>query len=189
MTPVIEQNPLPYTGRLQLRDTAGIELAVIHCTELPDLETARAWGEKLVHAGSRTGNCGHFYIDRDGSIEQWVPVERTAHHVRGFNAASIGIELVNRGRYPNWLNSSNQQMTEPYPAAQIASLAALLNTLCETLSGLNRVAAHADLDTGLVPADDRPDVMVRRKLDPGPCFPWRALLREIPLRRAPAVRE
>jgi N-acetylmuramoyl-L-alanine amidase len=183
LTPVITKNPLPYVHRLQPRDRAGIELAVIHCTELPDLEMARTWGEKVVHSGSRTGNSGHFYIDRDGSIEQWVPVERTAHHVRGLNACSIGFELVNRGRYPNWLHSASQQMTEPYPEAQIEALAALLNALCKRLGALARVAGHADLDTGLVSATDRPEVRVRRKLDPGPLFPWQTLLGKVPLER------
>ena len=71
---------------------------VIHCTELPDLGMARGFGEKVMHKNSHTGNSGHFYIDRDGSIEEWVPVNRVAHHVRGFNSKSIGIELVNNGR-------------------------------------------------------------------------------------------
>jgi len=180
LRPVIRQVPLPYIERLERRDTAFIDLAVIHCTELPDLATARTWGERLVHMNSRTGNSGHFYIDRDGAIEQWVPLERTAHHVRGFNGRSIGIELVNRGRYPDWLHSTAQQMAEAYPAVQVEALAALLNSLCDRLDRLASVAGHADLDTALVPAEDRPDIMVRRKLDPGPCFPWQALMGELP---------
>ncbi len=183
LTPVITNNPLPYVHRLRARDSAGIELAVIHCTELPDLEMARTWGERVVHGESRTGNSGHFYIDRDGRIEQWVPIERTAHHVSGLNANSIGFELVNRGRYPHWLHSSSQQMTEPYPEVQIEALAALLNALCKQLGALAHVAGHADLDTGLVSAEDRPEVLVRRKLDPGPLFPWQTLLGAVPLER------
>jgi N-acetylmuramoyl-L-alanine amidase len=186
LTHVVKQNPLPYADRLEYRDTAGIDLAVIHCTELPNLEMAREWGERLVHGDSQTGNSGHFYIDRDGTIEQWVPVERTAHHVRGLNGNSIGIELVNRGRYPDWLHSTSQQMTEAYPHVQIHALAELLNFLGKTLGGLVYIAGHADLDAGLVPAEDRPDIMVRRKLDPGPCFPWQALLRDVPLQRREA---
>src|SRR5690606_9745563 len=91
---------LPYVERLQLRAPADIDLAVIHCTELPDLATAREYGERIVHA-SGTGNSGHYYIDRDGSVVRYVPEERMAHHVRGRNEHSVGIELVNSGRWPD----------------------------------------------------------------------------------------
>ena len=113
MHPKINQHPLAYSHRLENRCTDCINLVVIHCTELPDLATARVWGEKQIYAESQTGNSGHFYIDRDGSIEEWVPVNRIAHHVRGFNPKSIGIELVKNGRYPDWFQSTHQHMTEP----------------------------------------------------------------------------
>ncbi len=96
----IRQRPLPYVERLENRYTDEIDLVVIHCTELPDLAMARVYGEREHYPETRTGNSGHFYIDRDGRIEQWVPLDRVAHHVRGFNPHSIGIELVNNGRYP-----------------------------------------------------------------------------------------
>ena len=168
----VRQLPFAYTQRLENRCTDRISLVVIHCTELPDLATARVWGERVVYPESQTGNSGHFYIDRDGSIEQWVPVNRVAHHTSGFNLQSIGVELVNNGRYPLWFHSGHQQMTEPYPAVQIESLVSLLNDLAVQLPGLVSVAGHADLDTGVQSSDDNPDIMIRRKLDPGPCFPW-----------------
>lgn len=182
MTTVL-QRPLSYIDRLEKRDTGNINLVVIHCTELPDLDTARQWGEKLVHENSRTGNSGHFYIDRDGTIEQWVPVERVAHHVRGQNVHTIGIELVNNGRFPDWFHSTHQHMSEPYPDRQIEALVFLLNELAAQQPGLELVTGHEDLDTDLLPADDRPDIQIRRKLDPGPLFPWPLLLSRITLRR------
>lgn len=158
-------------------------MVVIHCTELPDLESARRWGEKLVHSESRTGNSGHFYIDRDGKTEEWVPVSRVAHHVRGHNLKSIGIELVNNGRYPDWFHSGQQYMSEPYPEAQIEALSLLLNLLAKQLPELELLAGHEDLDTDLLPADDNPEILIRRKLDPGPQFPWKTLLSRMPLHR------
>lgn len=183
MTIAIQQQLLPYAERLDCRLADEVTLVVIHCTELPDLALARVWGEWEVHPASHTGNSGHFYIDRDGSVEQWAPLNRVAHHVKGHNPLSIGIELVNTGRYPNWYHSDHQQMTEPYPAAQIAALITLLNHLKTLLPGLDLIAGHEDLDAGLQPADDAEDIMVRRKLDPGPCFPWQELLAKITLRR------
>jgi N-acetylmuramoyl-L-alanine amidase len=156
---------------------------VIHCTELPDLAMAREFGEKVMHKHSRTGNSGHFYIDRDGSIEEWVPVNRVAHHVRGFNSKSIGIELVNNGRYPDWFHSTQQQMTEHYPQAQIEALILLLNDLGQALPGLKLIAGHEVLDTEMIAADDNPDIMINRKLDPGVHFPWQDVLFRVPLNR------
>lgn len=178
---------LPYAGLLELRRVDTVDLAVIHCTELPDLATAREYGERVVYprsgTGSGTGNSGHFYIERNGSTEEWVPVKRIAHHVRGFNERSVGIELVNIGRYPEWFNSRRQVMEEPYPAAQVEALARLLDELSKTLPHLCWIAGHDALDCGYVAATDDPEQRVRRKLDPGPLFPWNDLLGAVPLAR------
>jgi N-acetylmuramoyl-L-alanine amidase len=186
--PTVGDTPIPqrllgYADRLGARDARRIDLAVIHCTELPDLQTARAYGERIHYAATGTGNAGHFYVDRDGTTEQWVPVSRVAHHVRGWNDRSVGIELVNRGRYPDWLHSQRQDMTEPYAEAQLEALLALLRTLRERLPGLRHIAGHEDLDRETVPASDDPGRRVRRKLDPGPLFPWQRVLAASGLQR------
>ena len=56
--------PLPYVAALATRPVESIDLVVIHCTELPDLAMARQFGESIHYQASRTGNSGHFYIDR-----------------------------------------------------------------------------------------------------------------------------
>ena len=182
----IRQSPLSYVQQLDNRRTEDINLVVVHCTELPDLAMARVYGEKVHYPDSQTGNSGHFYINRDGSIEQWVPLARVAHHVRGFNPQSIGIELVNTGRYPDWYHTGHQQMTEPYPVMQIEALAALVDHLQTRLTGLEEIAGHEDLDTGMVASQDRPDTMIRRKLDPGPLFPWSEFMNRVSLHRLKA---
>ncbi len=179
---VIHHAHLPYAGQLDPRGAARVDLAVIHCTELPDLAIAREFGMRIHYPESGTGHCGHYYIDRDGQVEEWVPPERIAHHVRGFNQRSLGIELVNRGRYPHWLNSNTQAMTEPYAEEQIASLVRLLNFLCAANLGLQWIAGHEQLDPEKVPASDNPSLLVCRKRDPGPLFPWEVVLRAIPLK-------
>lgn len=174
--------PLPYVDRLAARDPAAVDLAVIHCTELPDLAAARAYGERVLHP-SGSGNSGHYYIDRDGSVHRFVVVTRVAHHVRGCNERAVGIELINRGRWPDWLDSRCQTMTEPYPDAQIAALCMLLRDLRAELPALRQIAGHEDLDTDLVPASDDATRSVRRKLDPGPLFPWPQVLAQAGLER------
>jgi len=109
-TPHIDHRPLAYAPALAARLESAIDLVVIHCTELPDLATARSFGERVLYPESGSGNCGHFYIDRDGRIEQWVELDHIAHHVRRYNERSVGIELVNRGRFPHWLSTARQQM-------------------------------------------------------------------------------
>ena len=183
--PAWQVDPLPYADRLQARALDAVTLAVIHCTELPDLASARDYGERVLYPDSGTGNSGHCYIDRDGSVHAWVPLERVAHHVREHNLHSVGIELVNRGRFPDWLDSRHQAMDEPYPAVQVAALVALLQQLCAGLPSLRAIAGHEDLDTAMVAASDDPAASVPRKRDPGPLFPWDRVLPEVPLQRLP----
>lgn len=140
------------------------------------MATARSFGERIHYPDSNTGNSGHFYIERTGEIQQWVPLERVAHHVRGFNACSIGIELDNPGRYPNWLDSRFQKMTTPYTRTQLDSLTDLLKLLENQLPSLRRICGHEMLDDEQVPASDNPELRVYRKRDPGPLFPWQDVL-------------
>ncbi|MEM9303226.1 MAG: N-acetylmuramoyl-L-alanine amidase [Pseudomonadota bacterium] len=177
------QAPVAYVDRLDARTVDSIDLLVLHCTELPELAEAREYAEVIHYEGSQTGNCGHFYIDRDGALWQYVPLERVAHHVAGENTRSVGIELVNRGRFPNWHDSGNQEPTEPYPAAQLDSLIALTGWLQRALPGLRFVAGHEDLDRRRIPASDDPALEVPRKVDPGPMFPWADYLAGIELER------
>lgn len=171
----IHDQPLPYVDLLPERAVDAVDLVVMHCTELPDLATAREYAERVLHA-SGTGNCGHYYVDRDGAMHCYVPGTRIAHHVRGHNASSIGIELVNLGRYPHWWDSRQQHMTEAYPAPQIAALCELLLHLRTEFPRLRDIAGHQDLDTELLAASDDPALAVSRKLDPGPMFPWAEVL-------------
>lgn len=182
----IRKRPLPYVPLLPERPVTAVRLVVVHCTELPDLQTARSYGERIVHP-SGTGNSGHYYVDRDGSVEAYVPGTRSANHVVGHNADSIGIELVNLGRFPQWWDSRHQAMTEPYPAAQIAALRQLLLELRAQFPQLRDIAGHEDLDMRLVPATDDASRSVRRKLDPGPMFPWHEVLGDCGLVRLPAA--
>jgi len=168
----VQRDPLSYQNRLDQRSLDDIDLIVIHATELPDLSTARQYGEKIHYPVSQTGNSGHFYIDRDGRIEQWVALDRIAHHVAGYNAHSIGIELVNLGRYPDWLDSRHQTWQEDVSPDQITALIELIQQLQRVFPALTKIAGHDQLDLRFIPASDDAGKNVRRKLDPGPNFPW-----------------
>ena len=182
----VHVDPLPYETRLDARPLSQVDLVVIHCTEVPTLAEARAFGEKVLYAGSGTGNSGHYYIDRDGTLSQYVALDRVANHTRGYNPRSIGIELVNTGRYPRWFDSGHQAMDEPYTPAQIDTLVALLQRLAASQPTLRFVAGHEDLDTTMIPASDDPSTRIHRKRDPGPLFPWPYVLDRVPLQRLDA---
>ena len=179
----IVDQPLPYVHLLPERPAEAVEMVVIHCTELPDLAVAREYGERVLYEDRGTGASGHYYIDRDGSIYRYVPTSRVANHVRGHNPNSIGIELVNLGRYPHWWDSRHQTMTEPYTPAQLAALRELLDELKREFPNLRQIAGHEYLDTARLPASDDETLEVARKLDPGPLFPWPEVLEASGLER------
>lgn len=185
--PALRIEHLPYVDALTARPTSGIDLVVVHCTELPDLAMAREYGARVLYPASGTGNSGHYYIDRDGGIVEYVPPERIAHHTRGYNPRSIGIELVNTGRWPHWLDARHQAMDEAYTEAQVEALTALLDDLRARIPALARIAGHEDLDLDEVEATDDPALTVRRKRDPGPKFPWERVLAATPLQRLHAA--
>lgn len=165
-------DPLGYQDRLDQRSLDDVDLIVIHATELPDLATAREYGEKIHYPVSQTGNSGHLYIDRDGTVHQWVALDHVAHHVAGYNSSSIGIEIVNLGRFPHWLDSRQQHWQEPVSSIQLETLIGLINELKTLIPSITSIAGHDQLDLRFVPASNDAGHQVRRKLDPGPDFPW-----------------
>lgn len=168
----IKKELLPYHANLETRNVDTLDLVVLHCTELPDLQTAREFGERVLYPESATGNSGHYYIDRDGTVTQYVEDDRVARHVIGHNITSLGIELVNTGRYPRWFHAAHQTMTEPFASAQIEALKKLLADIHARHPVITRMARHSDLDTAMMAAEDDPAKQVRRRIDPGPLFPW-----------------
>lgn len=188
--PVIEQSvagkivkhQLPYNDKLRERAMQTVDLIVIHSTELPTMALAREFGEKI-HYDSGTGNSGHYYVDKDGSIYQYVNDDRVANHVKGYNERSIGIEIVNTGRYPDWYTVASQNNVEYFAPEQIEAVIKLVNMLSWKYPSIKAIAGHEDLDLSMMSASDDPQKSIRRKVDPGRLFPWQKLLSEIDLER------
>ena len=163
----VRERLLPWVDELPRRSLAVVSTVVLHATEEPTLADARRLAE-----ASDDRVAGHLYLDRDGAAELWVPLDREARHAAGHNAHSLGIELVNLGRHPDHFASGAQEPTEPFPSAQVASLEVLLRLLRDDVPSLTTLARHSDLDRRLVPASDDASRQVRRRIDPGPLFPW-----------------
>lgn len=153
--------------------------------------TAGATGKSSISYWRQLGNgvCAHFVIERDGTIIQCRPCDRTAGHAGtskwkdpntgityyGLNACSIGIELANGGdafpdkfsQLPPTLakhkNGGPARQWETYPAPQLAACTALSKALVLRYN-LDDLIGHED-------------IAPNRKSDPGPAFPM-ANLRE-----------
>jgi N-acetylmuramoyl-L-alanine amidase len=162
---------LTWVETLPRREMSAVDMVVVHCTEEPTLQDARDIAER-----SPEKIAAHYYIDRDGRIERWVPDDRVAFHASGVNTRSIGIEIVNRGRFPRHFHSAAQHPTEQYSPPQLDSLRALLRYARTRLPRHVTLTRHSDVDQRLVPACDDPGLLVRRRIDPGPQFPWQQLL-------------
>jgi N-acetylmuramoyl-L-alanine amidase len=134
-------------------DARRIAFVVIHYT------AGSSAGQALrTLTSSEAGVSAHYLVEHDGSIVQLVDERARAWHAgasrwgatHDLNSASIGIELDNDG-------------SEPYPAVQIDSLLRLLADLRER----HRLPTASFLGHS--------DVAPRRKVDPGPRFPWATL--------------
>ena len=148
-----------------------INMIVIHSTGGPtcDAKTGRpVW----IKAGSLAANMRfieshptlgiHYMIDRDGTLRKSVPEDQIGHHVFGYSERSVAIELVNDG-----------DGIEPFPESQIQATVALIQDIAQR-RGLTRngVKRHSDLDLGML----RCNRSMRRKVDPGPAFPYEHVL-------------
>jgi N-acetylmuramoyl-L-alanine amidase len=153
------------------RRTRPIDMVVIHSTGGPtcDARTGKpiwikagtlAEDIRFIEAHPKLGI--HYMIDRDGTVRSSVPEDQIAHHVFGYSARSIAIELVNDG-----------DGVDPFPEAQLDAAATLIRDISGR-RGVTRqgVKMHSDLDHRFMTCDRTQ----RRKVDPGPAFPYEAVL-------------
>ena len=129
------------------------DFVIIHYTS--DARTAQAL---RTLTDPRRGVSAHYLIGRDGAIYQLVDERARVWHAGeswwggniDLNSSSLGIELDNSG-------------AEPFPNAQITALLALLTDI--------------ERRYHIPPANflGHSDIAPKRKVDPGPYFPWRTL--------------
>jgi AmpD protein len=152
---------------------AAVSLLVVHSISLPPGEyggdaVARLFTNRLDPDAHpyfrdifRLRVSAHFFLRRDGALQQFVPVHRRAWHAgasrwRGrerCNDCSIGVELEG-------LESA------AFTPAQYAGLGRLVRALRARFPRLRACAAHSDVAPG-------------RKRDPGARFEWARLLRAL----------
>jgi len=150
-----------YTSRNQ---DSRVQYLVIHFTS-----EGFASSLKTLTTGGRVS--AHYLVNEDPpTIYRLVPEERRAWQAgvsswqgqTQLNAASIGIEIVNRG---NDLGPTFNDF-QPYPEPQIQAVLALVRDIVKRHQiRPDRVVGHSD-------------VAPQRKIDPGPMFPWKRLADE-----------
>jgi N-acetylmuramoyl-L-alanine amidase len=137
-----------------------VQFLILHCTE-EDWETS-------LRILTEEGVSSHYLVrDHPVGIYQLVPEERRAYQA-GFsswkgqtqlNAASVGIEIVNRGIRPG----PGQAPYPDYPEDQIQAVIALVKDIAARHQiRPDHILAHSD-------------IAPQRKVDPGPRFPWKRL--------------
>ncbi len=129
------------------------------------------------------GRVSSHYLVRERPVEiaRLVAEDRRAYHAgvsswkgdTSLNAASIGIEIVNRGDLPD----KEGNLYPDYPKEQIDAVVSLVRDIVQRhgIRG-DRILGHSD-------------IAPLRKVDPGPRFPWKRLAEEglIPWPDAAAV--
>ena len=100
--PAIPSWPLPYENKLGRRPVAQVDLVVVHCTELPDLATAREYGDarSTIPARATAAITTSTGMDR-------CTCSRTRPAPQPYTRLQPALgryELVNRGRFPDWLD-------------------------------------------------------------------------------------
>jgi N-acetyl-anhydromuramoyl-L-alanine amidase len=149
-------------------DGSGVDLVVVHAISLPPDQFGGPGVEQLFtnqldpdehsyYAGiAQLRVSAHFFIRRDGSLLQFVPVTQRAWHAgvsswkgrQRCNDFSIGIELEGCD-------------TQPFRAEQYGSLSGLLLRIRQRYPQVE-ICGHSDIAPG-------------RKTDPGPFFEWERL--------------
>jgi N-acetylmuramoyl-L-alanine amidase len=178
---VAEQAPSPnHSGRIKPTKV------VIHFTGGTDGKNAVRWLKNPKAKAS-----AHFVIDAAGNVTQLVRTDRKAWHAgrsrwgkrEGVNRFSVGIELVNagllEGSAPGPFTTRIRKDQIPakfvsvvdgrgwhkYATPQIRALLGVIRALKAEYPAIDELVGHED-------------VAPKRKIDPGPAFPWDYVSRE-----------
>lgn len=164
------------------RKGEGPKVIVIHYTAGRSAEKTAA-----LFAERRSKVSAHFIVGRDASLIQCVPMTKAAYHAgksewdidgvtyTGLNGHSIGIEMDNAGvlvrkgdRVETWFGEE----VDPKHYAEYAGKLWHRYTMFQMLALmdlLNKIDAHLGVKLPLV---GHSDIAPKRKIDPGPAFPW-----------------
>ena len=126
-----------------------IERIIIHCSATApshdvDVRDITRWHVQ----GNGWSDCGyHYFIKRDGTIEDGRPITRPGAHTKGYNQTSIG------GCYAGGVDEKGNP-EDNRTEAQEASLIRLIHALLDEFPEINDIAGHNEFSSKACPSFD-----------------------------------
>ena len=124
-----------------------IDMIVVHCTATrPEWQSEQSTKSKVAevkkwHTDKGWSDIGyHYLIDRDGTVVEGRPVEKSGAHAKGYNANSIGIAI-----FGGHGGTANDEFEENFTDAQDRALRRLIAQLQMEFPKINQVVGHNDL--------------------------------------------
>jgi len=131
-----------------------IDTIVVHCTATrPQWWAGKSAEEKVREVrhwhvfGNNWADIGyHFLIDRDGTVVEGRPVERTGAHARGHNTTSIGISL-----FGGHGSERTDDFSDHFTPEQDKALRGLIQKLEVEHPGIRKIIGHNEVSAKACP--------------------------------------
>jgi len=116
-----------------------INTIVIHCSATPEAMTYPLESLRADHKSRGYVDVGyHYYIRKDGSVQEGRPLNQIGAHAKGYNTGSIGI------CYEGGLDA-NRKPKDTRTEAQKKSMLVLLKATLKLYPSITRICGHRDL--------------------------------------------
>ena len=116
-----------------------INTIVIHCSATPEAMTYPLESLRADHKKRGFVDVGyHYYIRKDGTIQEGRPLNQIGAHAKGYNTGSIGI------CYEGGLDA-NRKPKDTRTEAQKKSMLVLLKATLKLYPTITRICGHRDL--------------------------------------------
>ena len=116
-----------------------INTIVIHCSATPEAMTYPLESLRADHKKRGFVDVGyHYYIRKDGTVQEGRPLNQIGAHAKGYNTGSIGI------CYEGGLDA-NRKPKDTRTEAQKKSMLVLLKATLRLYPTITRICGHRDL--------------------------------------------
>lgn len=116
-----------------------INTIVIHCSATPEAMTYPLESLRADHKKRGFVDVGyHYYIRKDGTVQEGRPLNQIGAHAKGYNTGSIGI------CYEGGLDA-NRKPKDTRTEAQKKSMLVLLKATLKLYPSITRICGHRDL--------------------------------------------
>ncbi len=118
---------------------------IIHCTATqPNWMAGKATSAKVAEVkrwhvqGNGWSDIGyHYLIDRDGTIADGRPIERTGAHVQGHNSGTVGVSL-----FGGHGSAATDEFSDHFTTAQDKALRDLIKSLRAEYPAISKITGH-----------------------------------------------